>query len=104
MKTLTKIEIKETDNEIFIDILENDYNIIKGTIYDNDLSHQIFELIEQAKNEENRLEDARRFARAQKRLAELRPKDEKQRAYFDGIIATLEILNGYSSIDENFYI
>lgn len=104
MKTLTKIEIKETNNELFIDIIENDYNIIKETIYDNDLSHQIFELIEQAKNDKNRLQDAKRFAMAQKRLTEIKPNDKTQKAYFDGIIATLEILNGYNSIDENFYI
>lgn len=71
MKIITKIEIKETDNELFVDIIENDYNIIKETIYNNDLSHQ---------------------------------NDKTQKAYFDGIIATLEILNGYNSIDENFYI
>ena len=104
MKTITKIEIKETDNELFIDIIENDYNIIKQTIYNNYLTHQIYELIEQAKNDDNRLENAKRFALAQKRLTEIKPNDKTQKAYFDGIIATLEILNGYNSIDENFYI
>lgn len=45
-ETILRLEIKQTGNEIFIDILDNFYNIIKKTIYNKKTAKKIFDIIE----------------------------------------------------------
>ena len=44
-ETILKIEIKESNGEKFIDILDNDYNIIHETIYNTETAEKIIEAI-----------------------------------------------------------
>jgi glycogen debranching enzyme len=44
-KTICKFEIKEANGEKFIDILDNDYNIIKSTIYNQETAEKVMEII-----------------------------------------------------------
>ncbi len=45
-KRILRLEINEDeDNGLFIDVLENDYNFIKDTIYNEDLAKLIIDKI-----------------------------------------------------------
>ena len=44
-KTLLRIEIKQDNEGCFIYVLDNDYNIIKKTIYNEELVKKIIEEI-----------------------------------------------------------
>ena len=45
-KTLLRIEIKQDNESSFIYVLDNGYNIIKKTIYNEELAKKIIEEIE----------------------------------------------------------
>jgi len=45
-KRILRLEINESeDNGLFIDVLENDYNFIKDTIYNEELAKEILSKI-----------------------------------------------------------
>lgn len=46
-KNILRIEIRENENgELFIDILDNDYNIIHDTIYNHELAKEIIDKVQ----------------------------------------------------------